>query len=136
MEVFNKSLVLTLFITTLLLSSFHALAEDDYLQMLEAEADDVQLDQGGMRANDNKQREQQLSIVEKKWRGECAYDKDVLQLHVPRDEFSSYLKQCSLSLFVYYRKLDASSQTLVYEEYRNVTPIKFTSLKKSIVKYL
>ena len=135
MDVFNKYLVLILSITSLLFS-FHALAEDDYMTMLETEAKSSQLDMGEKGEVDVKQRKQQIMVVDKKWQGECDYAEDVLLSAIPREEFSSYLKQCSLSLFVFYRKLDVNSQTLVYEEYRQVSPVGFSSLKKTIVNYL
>ena len=135
MDVFNNYLVIILSIT-ISLFSLSVSAEDDYLLMLEAEAGSSRLDQGGKRVIDDEKRRKQLDFVEKKWQGECDYDEDVLQSSLPREEFSSYLKQCSLSLFVFYRRLDINSQVLVYEEYENASPIKFTSLKETIINYL
>lgn len=120
----------------ILLAPLTSLAEDEYALMMEAEAKSSQLDKGVKSVIDNKQRKQQIGIVDKKWRGDCDYAGDVLLSGIPRDEFSSYLKQCSFSLFVFYRKLDAGSQSLVFDEYRKVSPVKFSSLKESIVKYL
>jgi hypothetical protein len=135
MDVFNRYLVVTLSAATLFFSTC-TFAEDDYLLMLEAETENLRLDQGGQRGSENKRRKQQLIVNEKKWLGECSFTEDVLILDVPREAFSSYLKQCSLSLFVYYRRLDAGSQTLVFEKYQNASPVRFSSLKKTIVNYL
>jgi len=135
MDVFNKSLVIILFAVTLFFSTY-TFAEDDYLLMLEAEAENLRLDQGGQHGSENKRRNQQFVVAEKKWQGECDFAENVLLLGVPHEEFSSYLKQCSLSLFVYYRRLDTGSQALVFEKYKNASPIKFSSLKKTIVNYL
>ena len=135
MDGFNKSLVIILSTVTLFFSTY-VFAEDDYLLMLEAEAENLRLDQGGKHGSENKRRKQQLVVAEKKWQGECDFAEDVLQLDVSREAFSSYLKQCSLSLFVYYRRLDMSSQALVFETYKDASPIKFSSLKKTIVNYL
>ncbi len=77
MDVFNKTLLLTLSITTLLFS-VNAYAENDYMLMLEAEADGTRLDQGANREIDAKQLAQQGAIVDKKWQGNCAYDKDCI----------------------------------------------------------
>jgi len=135
MDVFNKYLIIILSAVTLFFSTY-AFAEEDYLLMLEAETENLRLDQGGQRGSENKRRKQQLVVTEKKWQGECSFAEDVLLLDIPRDEFSSYLKQCSLSLFVYYRRLDTGSQTLVFEKYQNASPVKISSLKKTIVNYL
>ncbi|VAW55432.1 hypothetical protein MNBD_GAMMA05-2467 [hydrothermal vent metagenome] len=135
MDVFNKLLVKTLFVVTLSFS-LNAVAADDYLLMLEAEAKSVQLDQAGSGNANPKQREQQSNVVETDWHGECDYAKEVLQQNLHREEFSSYLKQCSLSLFVFYRRLDVGSQAAVFDTYKNASPIKFSSLKKTIVNYL
>ena len=135
MDVFNKLLVKALFAATLSFS-INAVATDDYLLMLEAEAEDLELDQAGSGNVDARQRKQQLHVMETDWYGECDYAKEVLQQNLPREEFSSYLKQCSLSLFVFYRRLDVGSQTAVYGVYKKASPIKFSSLKKTIVNYL
>ncbi len=135
MDVFNKYLIKMLFVATLSFS-LNAVATDDYLLMLEAEAENLQLDQAGSSGVDTKQRKQQLKAMETDWYGECDYAKEVLQKNLLREEFSSYLKQCSLSLFVFYRRLDAGSQMAVYDTYKKASPIKFSSLKKTIINYL
>ncbi len=109
-------------------------AGDDYLKMLEAEAEDLHLDKSGQRENS--------SIVHSKpatdrrdWDGECDYVDEAMLPGVVWEEFSSYIKQCYLGTYAYYRRLDDNLQRSIYNSYKKNAPVKQTTLKKEILNY-
>lgn len=135
MAFFSRSITGFLYIVVFL-SAFSAQAnEDEYLKMLEQEASDLHLDQSGQRETDGAAHSASMDMVKKKWDGECDYDSDVLLAGVDQTEFSSYLKQCYLGTYAYFRRLDVNLQHVVYDSYKKHTPIKQSALKKEIVNY-
>jgi hypothetical protein len=127
---------LTVLRTLFLMYSFSAIAADDYMSLLEAEAEGSELDHGGQLEAGGTKYKDPAGLVERKWQGECDYAADVLPTDLVHEEFASYMKKCTLSIFVYYRKLDADSKNLVYEKYKKTIPIKLSSLRKAVLSYL
>jgi len=135
MAFFSRSITGFLYIVVFL-SAFNAQASDDeYLKLLEQEASDLHLDQSSQRETDGTAHRTAADMVKKKWTGECDFSSDVLLADVDQAEFASYLKQCYLGTYAYFRRLDAGLQHVVYNSYRKNTPIKQSALKKEIVNY-
>jgi len=137
MVVFNKDGKHSVCAIILLFASSSAMASDDYMKLLEAEAEGTSLDQS------SDQREDKTTVIsagidteKKAWVGECDYAKDVLALGVVWEEFASYLKQCSLGTYVFYRRLEHDLQYTIYNDnYSKTAPTKLSRFKKAILDY-
>lgn len=110
-------------------------ADDDYLKMLEAEAE-------GSHIDDSSQSKKNAAVVStaaiadrKEWIGECDYISDAMPDDLAREEFASYMKQCSLGTYVFYRRLEPNLKNAVYKTYTAMSPATLTVLKKEILKY-
>ncbi|VAW52955.1 hypothetical protein MNBD_GAMMA06-77 [hydrothermal vent metagenome] len=141
MAVFNRFLSNIFFIIVLLaafLAVFNVQATDDeYLKQLELEVKNVHLDKSGQRTNNSAAhgRNAADNTKEKNWIGECDYADGMMPKNLPWEEFSSYLKQCSLATFVYYRRLVPELQHSVYDTYAETSTMKLSKLKKNILTY-
>ena len=121
---------------SIVLFTCDAVASDDYMKLLEAEADGTELDPGGQSKTNTTVHRAPVNVDRRDWQGECDYVNDVLALGVVWEEFASHLKQCSLGTYVFYRRLDLDSQRLVYiNNYSKNAPTKLSILKKAIFKY-
>ena len=132
MAVFNKALINVLCITFLLCTFNAAASDDEYMKLLEAEAEESVLDQTGQRESNDTLHN---NITKKNWVGECDYIDDILPLGLVWEEFSSYLKQCSLSTFAFYRRLDMNLQRSVYENYSKSASAELNVLRQEILKH-
>ena len=139
----TKYIIFTGVCTTFILSSYHAMASDDYLKMLESEAAETTIDQSN-EYNPNLNNKNKLVItdetklkkpVNKMWAGECNYTDDVLPLNLSQEEFSSFLKKCALGSSIFYRRLNPASQEAVYRNYKKPTPVKLSIIRKDIQKH-
>lgn len=135
MAVFNRYSI-NLVCAIILFCSNNAVASDDeYLKLLEAEAIDSRLDRDGQRKNNNIAHNASVNLDKRDWAGECDYVDDVLPSGLVWEEFSSYLKQCSLGTYVFYRRLEFDLQRSIYNTYSNTAPTKNSILKEAILKY-
>jgi hypothetical protein len=87
--------------------------DDDYMRMLEAEAEDSTVDQGISTEDDNIIQGHTAEKAERTWPGECNYTVDILPPDLVEDEFSSYLKQCVMASFTFYRRLEPGAKSLI-----------------------
>ncbi len=124
--------LLRLIFISMSLFSFQAVASGSYLQQLEAEAAHTVLDQTSQRNVYAKTDTQMRSIQNKKWQGECGFDNDV-EHDLRREEFSSYLKQCHLAVYVFYRRLDMNAKNTAYKKYKESIPLTYSSLRGVIL---
>ncbi len=133
-SVFNTFSIVVLLVV--LLATFNAQAADDeYLKQLASEVKNVHLDKSGQRNNNNTAHNASGDAKQRKWVGECDYSNEVMPAGLAWAEFSSYLKQCSLATFVYYRRLDSDLQRSVYNTYSKASTMKSSKLKKDILTY-
>jgi len=133
---FSSGTVTRFLYIVIFITAFNVQAtEDDYLKLLEQEASDLHLDQSGQRESDGAVHSSSTTQLERKWDGECEYSSDILLPDIDRAEFASYLKQCYLGTYAYYKRLDVNLQKAVYDSYKKNTPIKHLALKKEIVNY-
>ena len=120
-----------------LLCSFRAMATDDeYLKMLEGEAEDVKLDQSGQ-LKDKEQKETGTSgITKTNWKWEGDLEGDVLPQGLAQDEFATLLKQNFYGTFVFYRKLNSVDKQTVYYHYSTVSSAELDSIRQDILNHL
>ena len=111
-------------------------ADDDYLKMLEAEAEGSHIDDSGQAKRHAATATSAPAVAEtKKWVGECDYISDAMPTGLQWEEFASYIKQCSLGTYVFYRRLDPNSQSTVYKSYTAMSPTNLSVLKEEVLKY-
>ena len=122
--------------TIILMFSHDAMASDDeYMKLMEAEAAETHLDLGGQRKSSGAKHNISINTQKRDWPGECDYTDDVLPSGLVWEEFPSYLKQCYLGTYVFYRRLELNLQHSVYDAYLKTAPIKLSALKKEISNY-
>ncbi len=134
MDIRNGNILAYLCATILLCSQNVIASEDNYLNLLEAEAESSRLDSG---EKDNKRRSKHhvaINVENKDWLGECGSIDGVLPSNIGQEKFSSYLEQCSMTTFSLYRRLDSDSQQSVYKSYASTVSLKVSELRKKIFK--
>lgn len=135
MKIISRIILNTVFVVTFMASSDVISSDDNYMKMLEAEAEDSRLDPGVTTKNDNIIQVGAVDNGERIWLGECDYVSDLLPVDLVDAEFSSYLKQCVMASFTFYQRLEPSEKSLIYEHYKNSALQDLTALRKDILKY-
>ncbi len=139
MDVIKRGFVSCLF-TIIFVCSQNVVAneKDYYLSLLEAEAETSRLDSGKSTNEVHKQtnvkRHSSESVNNKFWLGECGAVGKVLPSNIQREEFSSYLEQCSMTTFSLYRKLESDLQFSIYAGYSKASSVTVRVLRKEILK--
>ena len=119
------------------LLSFNALAEDDYLKMLESEASDLELDQSGQINQSQQNAVTDKEIVTKTdWNWDGELEGDILPTGLAQDELASLLKQRFYGTFVFYRKLNSNDQKTVYYHYSKSPSPDLDDIRKDITDRL
>ena len=136
MALFSRTFFNILSITALL-CSYQAMASDDeYLRMLEGEAEDVKLDQSGQ-IKDKEQVNNDSSVITKtNWKWEGDLEGDNLPSGLAQDEFATLLKQNFYGTFVFYRKLNSVDQQTVYYHYSKASPAALDPIRQDILNHL
>lgn len=135
MAFFSRS-VFNIFYIVALLCSFEAMASDDeYLRMLEGEAEDLQLDQSGQLRDKEQKSKDASGITKTNWTWEGDLESDVLPTGPAQDEFATILKQNFYGTFVFYRRLNTVDQKTVYHHYTKTSPA-LESIRKDILNHL
>ena len=120
-----------------LLSTFNAQASDnDYLKMLESEAEDVKLDQSGQLKDKEQVSEENSAITKRNWNWQGDIDSDALPSGLAQDEFATLLKQNFYGTFVFYRKLNSVDQNTIYYHYKNASPAALEPVRQDILSHL
>lgn len=135
MACINRSVLLMSGI--LMLFSSNVFAEDDYLKMLESEAEDLELDQSGQ-INDTKRdavvNKDNITKADWTWDGEL--EGNILPAGLAQNEFASLLKQQFYGTFVFYRKLNSNDQKTVYYHYSKSPKPDLDDVRKDITDRL
>ena len=135
MACINRSVLLMSGI--LMLFSSNVFAEDDYLKMLESEAEDLELDQSGQ-INDTKRDgvvdKENITKADWTWDGEL--EGNILPAGLAQNEFGSLLKQQFYGTFVFYRKLNSNDQKTVYYHYSKSPKPDLDDVRKDITDRL
>ncbi len=136
MVLFIRS-VFNIFVVILWLSAFVAQASgDDYLKMLESEAEDVKLDQSGQLKEKEQLSENNSGITKTNWNWEGDMDGDVLPTGLAQNEFATLLKQHFYGTFVFYRKLNSVDQNTIYYHYKKALPAELEPIRQDILNHL
>lgn len=91
---------------------------DDYLKMIEGEAEDLSLDKSGqIQTSQPVANTSADGITKKDWAWEGDLDDDSIPAGLAQDEFATFLKQRYYGTFVFYRKLSSVDQNTVYYRY-------------------
>lgn len=122
-------------IVIVLLSTFNAQA-DDYLKMLESEAEEVKLDQSGQLKEKEHISDDDSGITKTDWNWEGDMNGDVLPPGLARDEFATLLKQHFYGTFVFYRKLNSIDQNTIYHHYKKSSPAELEPIRQDILSHL
>ncbi|NOQ87588.1 MAG: hypothetical protein GQ550_01575 [Gammaproteobacteria bacterium] len=120
-----------------MLCSYEAVASDDeYLKMLEGEAEDVKLDQSGQ-LKDKEQIDKGSAVITKtNWKWEGDLEGDNLPPGLAQNELATLLEQHFYGTFVFYRKLNSVDQQTVYYHYSKATPAALDSIRQDILNHL
>ncbi len=111
--------------------------DDEYLKMLEGEAEGVQLDQSGQLKDTKLENNSSTEgIVKKDWKWEGELEGDVLPPGLAQDEFATILKQNFYGSFVFYRKLNSIDQQTVYYHYTKASPANLDAIRQDILDHL
>ncbi len=111
-------------------------SEDDYLKMLESEAEDVTLDQSGQLKDTQQISDDDSGITKTDWNWEGNLEGDVLPQGLAQNEFATLLKQHFYGTFVFYRKLNSVDQNTVYYHYTKATPAELEIIRQDILNHL
>lgn len=137
MMVFFSRSVFSSLCLIILLSTFNVQAsDDDYLKMLESEAEGVKLDQSGQIKDKQQTSEEGSGITKTDWSWEGDIEGDVLPPGLAQDEFATLLKQHFYGTYVFYRKLNSVDQNTVYYHYTKASPAELEPIRQDILNHL
>ncbi len=111
--------------------------EDDYLKMLEGEAEEVSLDSSGqLKKHEALSREEAKVVLKEDWEWEGEIDSEYMPPGLAQDEFATYLKQYFYGTFVFYRKLTPPDRDRIFAEYDRLRKPRLDALRDNILDYL
>lgn len=120
-----------------LLCSYKAIASDDeYLKMLEGEAEDVKLDQSGQLKDTGQIDNSSSGITKTNWKWEGDLEGDTIPPGLAQDEFATLLKQNFYGTFAFYRKLNSVDQQTVFYHYSQSSPANLDAIRQDILNLL
>lgn len=136
MMVFFRRLAFNSMCLATLLSTYNVQANPaNFLKMLEAEAEDLTLDQSGQ-LKDKQQIGDNSGITKTDWSWEGEIEGDVLPSGLAQDEFATLLKQHFYGTFVFYRRLNSLDQATVYYYYTKASPAELEPIRQDIINHL
>ncbi|PCJ85303.1 MAG: hypothetical protein COA54_11450 [Thiotrichaceae bacterium] len=110
---------------------------DDYLNLLEAEAEDVKLDQSGqLKEKEPINRGSTDGITKTNWKWEGDLVDDNLPTGLTQDELATVLKQNFYGTFVFYRRLNSVDKDTVYYHYTKSSTADIESIRDDILNHL
>ena len=140
----NRSVISTFIAIVFVLFSLIAEATDDtYLEMLEGESEDLQLDQKGQihedGSNNSGSAETQKSNEENEtrphWESGDYVLSDTLLPELPEKDFAGFIKKNFYGTYVYFKKLNGVDQRTIYYHYKkNKSDIE--TVRKDILDHL
>ncbi len=122
----------------LLTTNSSAANADEYLKLLENEAEQTKIDSGenveSVIKNTTTKKTATENNPEKKWQGKCGLLETPLPPNLQHKEFTSYLKKCAVGSYVFYQRLSQISKYSVYDKYKKNINIKMDNLREYILK--
>ena len=128
----------SLIITGLLVSAsssigLSAFAADDYLKMLDSEAEDVTLDTSGQ-LKPEKKNEKESAITSFEWDG--AVENASFPTGLGQDAFETFLHKYYYGTFIFFRKLDSADKETVYYRYSKEASPNIDNVRKNVMTLL
>jgi len=136
MAFLSQSVFKNLAVVMLLCGLNTAVKANDYLDMLEAEAEDVRLDQSSQLKDKEQVNDSTDGITKTHWVWEGDLVGNNLPPNLAQDEFSALLKQNFYGTFVFYRKLNSVDQRTVYYNYTKSSKADLDSIRDDILSHL
>ena len=137
MVFFSRTATNILCIAAFLCSSMAIATDDEYLKMLEGEAEDLTLDQSGqLKETKTESKNSTEGIVKKDWKWEGDLNGDILPPGLAQDEFATLLKDNFYGSFVFYRKLNTNDQKTVYYHYTKASTAHLDVIRQDILDHL
>lgn len=136
MDTFRRSFFNIFCITALSLSFKAGASDDEYLRMLEGEAEDVKLDQSGQLKRPKNISSSTSDITKANWKWEGDLEGNAIPAGLAQDEFGSLLKQNFYGTFVFFRKLNSVDQQTVYYHYSKAPKADLDSIRQEILNLL
>jgi hypothetical protein len=135
--VINRVVINSLFFVALMYAFEAGAAEDDYLKMLEGEAEEVTLDQSGQLHEESLDTDDSTKdLTKKNWKWKGKLVDNVVPPGLEQDEFATVLKDSFYGSFVFYRKLNSNDRQTVYYHYSQATAAHIDGIRKDILDHL
>ena len=111
--------------------------DDEYLKMLEGEAEDLELDKSGqLKEKEQADKSATEAITKKNWKWEGDLQGDILPPGLAQDEFTTLLKQNFYGSFAFFNKLNSIDQQTVYLHYTKASPAHLEAIRQDILDHL
>ena len=137
MAFFSRTVINISSVTILLFSLKVVATDDDYMKMLEAEAEDLEVDKSGqLEFKEQTNKSSTDSLIKENWKSEGVLEGDILPPGLAQDEFVTVLKQNFYGSFVFYRKLNSIDQKTIYYHYTKASPAYLDPIRQTILNYL
>lgn len=136
MATFSRPIFNILCIAALLCSYKAVASDDEYLKMLEGEAEDVKLDQSGQLKDTGQIDNSSSGITKTNWKWEGDLEGDTIPPDLAQDEFATLLKQNFYGTFAFYRKLNSVDQQTVFYHYSQSSPANLDAIRQDILNLL
>lgn len=133
----SRSTIRAFYVVVFLMCSFGAFASDDeYMKMLEGEAEDSKLDSSGQINNNEQSSNSRDDASAKNWKLEGNLEGEVIPKGLSQEEFASFLKQRFYGTFVFYRKLTSVDKQTVHYHYTKTASANLDSIRQDILGLL
>ena len=136
MATFSRPIFNILCIAALLCSYKAVASDDEYLKMLEGEAEDVKLDQSGQLKDTGQIDNSSSGITKTNWKWEGDLEGDAIPPGLAQDEVATLLKQNFYGTFAFYRKLNSVDQQTVFYHYSQSSPANLDAIRQDILNLL
>ena len=108
-------------------------AGDDYLKMLDSEAEDVQLDTSGQLKQET-QNQKESAITSFEWDGTT--DKAGFPTGLAQDAFEAFLHKYYYGTYIFFRKLDSADKDTVYYRYSKESRPNIDNVRQNVMTLL
>jgi hypothetical protein len=137
MEFFDRALTALSCITVLLFSLSAVATDDDYLKMLEQEANGLEVDKSGQLGNTEQNDNTTIEgLIKENWTSDGVLRGDEIPSGLTQDEFVGLLKQNFYGSYIFFTKLNSIDQQTVYYHYTKASPAYLESIRQDILELL
>ena len=108
-------------------------ADDDYLKMLESEAEEVTLDTNGQ-LKPEKNNHKESAVVTFEWDG--SMEKEGFPTGLGQDAFETFLHKYYYGTYIFFRKLHANDKDTVYYRYKKEASPNIDNVRQNVMTLL